>query len=126
MVDIEKIYPEGATVVGPYSPALKAGNLLFVSGQGPAQGTTEIKEQTKTTLESIKKIIEAAGGMVSNIVKITIFLKNVKDFTEMNEAYKKFFEENGVTDKFPARSTVEVSNLPLTGILLEIDAIAVL
>jgi 2-iminobutanoate/2-iminopropanoate deaminase len=64
--------------------------------------------------------------MVSNIVKITIFLKNVKDFTEMNEAYKKFFEENGVTDKFPARSTVEVSNLPLTGILLEIDAIAVL
>jgi 2-iminobutanoate/2-iminopropanoate deaminase len=126
MVDIEKFFPKGVTVVGPYSPALKAGNLLFVSGQGPAQGTIEIKEQTQTTLENIKKIIEAAGGMVSNIVKITIFLKNINDFAKMNEAYKKFFEENGVTDKFPARSTVEVSNLPLTGILLEIDAIAIL
>jgi len=126
MVDIEKIFPEGSTVAGPYTPALRAGNLLFVSGQTPARGTTEIKEQTKTVLENIKKIVEAAGAKVSNIVKTTIFLKNIKDFSKMNRTYQKFFEENGVSEKFPARSTVEVSNFPVTGMLIEIDAIAIL
>ncbi|NVM36415.1 MAG: RidA family protein [Candidatus Lokiarchaeota archaeon] len=126
MVDLEKICPEGATVAGPYSPGVKAGNLLFVSGQVPTRGTTEIKEQTQTVLENIKKIVEAAGAKVSNIVKITVFLKNINDFAEMNKVYKTFFEENGVTEKFPSRSTVEVSNFPLSGMLIEIDAIAVL
>ena len=113
MVELEKVSPEGATVAGPYSPGVKAGNLLFVSGQGPARSTTEIKEQTQTALENIKKIVEAAGAKVSNIVK-------------MNKIYKTFFEENGVTEKFPSRSTVEVSNFPVSAMLIEIDAIAVL
>ncbi|MFX1572416.1 MAG: RidA family protein [Promethearchaeota archaeon] len=126
MVNIQKVFPENVTVAGPYTPAIKAGNLLFVSGQGPARGTTEIKEQTQTALENIKKIVEAAGGNVSNIVKTTIFLKNINDFGKMNMIYKKFFEENGVIENFPARSTVEVSNFPGTGMLIEIDAIAVL
>jgi len=126
MVDLEKVSPKSATIVGPYSPALKAGNLLFISGQVPAQGTIEIKEQTQTALENIKKIVEAAGAKISNIVRTTVFLKDMNDFGEMNNVYKKFFEENGVTDKFPSRSTVEVSNLPVSGMLIEIDAIAVL
>lgn len=126
MVDLEKVSPEGATVAGPYSPGVKAGNLLFVSGQVPARGTTKIEEQTQTALENIKKIVEAAGTKVSNIVKITVFLKNINDFSNMNKVYKKFFEENGVTEKFPSRTTVEISNFPLSGMLIEIDAIAVL
>ena len=126
MVDLEKVSPEGAIVAGPYSPAVKVGNLLFVSGQGPARGSIEIKEQTQTALENIKKIVEAAGAKISNIVKTTVFLKDINDFGAMNSIYKRFFEENGVTDKFPSRSTVEVSNFPLIGMLIEIDAIAVL
>ncbi|MFX1364838.1 MAG: RidA family protein [Promethearchaeota archaeon] len=126
MVDLEKVIPEGATIVGPYSPGVKFENLIFISGQISNQGTTDIKEQTRTALENVKKVIEAAGSSVLNIVKTTVFLKNMNDFKAMNEIYKTFFEENGVTEKFPARSTVEVSNLPLSGILIEIDAIAII
>lgn len=123
MVDIEQINP-GTPVAGPYSPALKAGNLIFVSGQGPAPGTTDIEGQTKTAFENIKIILEAANASVSNIVKVSVFLKNIGDFKKMNRAYKKFFEDNGVKEKFPARTTVEVSNLPVETMLIEIDAIA--
>ena len=123
MVDIEYINP-GTPVVGPYTPATKVGNLIFVSGQGPAPGTTDIKSQTLTALENIKKILEAAGAKVSNILKISVFLKDIKDFGKMNRTYRKFFEENGDSEQFPARTTVEVSNLPAGGMLIEIDAIA--
>ena len=70
--------------------------------------------------------IEAAGGSVANIVKTTVFLTNFKDFGKMNRVYKQFFEDNGVYEKFPARSTVEVSNLVVEGLIIEIDAIAAL
>ena len=126
MVDIDRVFPEGATVAGPYSPGVKVGNLIFISGQVPALLTSDIKEQTQSTLEKIKEIIEAAGGSISNIVKTTIFMKDIKEFTKMNKTYKEFFEKNGVTETFPARSTVEVSNFPLLGMLIEIEAIAVL
>ncbi len=125
MVNIEKIHP-GTPVAGPYSPGINVGNLLFSAGQGPAQGTTDIKEQTISTLENIKKIVEAAGGTVANIVNITVFLKDMKNFGKMNRAYRKFFEDNGVTEKFPARTTIEVSDLPVPSMLLEINAIAAL
>ncbi len=125
MTDSEIINP-GTPVAGPYTPGIKVGNLLFISGQGPAQGTIDIKEQTITTLEKIKKIVEAAGGKMSNIVNTTVFLKDIKDFSEMNRSYKEFFESNGVTEKFPARATLEVSNLPLETMLIEVSAIAVL
>ncbi|MHA1489200.1 MAG: RidA family protein [Promethearchaeota archaeon] len=123
MVDIE-IIDGGITKAGPYSHAVKTGNLIFVAGQIPSPGTTGIKEQTLSAFEKVKTILEAGGASVSNIVKVTVFLINVSDFSEMNQTYKDFFVNNGVTEKFPARTTVEISNLPLKGILLEIDVIA--
>jgi 2-iminobutanoate/2-iminopropanoate deaminase len=125
MPDIEKINP-GIPVAGPYSPGIKSTNLLFISGQGSAQTDEDIKEQTLTTLNKIKKIVEAGGGKVSNIVNTTVFLKNVSDFGEMNTVYKNFFDNNGVLESYPSRATVEVSNLPLPSMLVEISAIAVL
>ncbi len=109
---------------GPYSHAIKVGNLIFVSGQGPAPGTTDIGTQTSTSLENVKTILEVAGAHVSKIVKINVYLKNMDDFKKMNRAYKNFFKENGVTEKFPARSTVEISRLLAESMLIEIDAIA--
>ena len=125
MSGIEIINP-GTPVAGPYSPGIKASNLLFVSGQGSAQPATDIKEQTLSALTNIKKIVEAAGCKISNIVNTTVFLKNIKEFNEMNSVYKKFFNDNGVSESYPARVTVEVSNLPLASMLIEISAIAVL
>ncbi len=125
MPDIEKINP-GTPVAGPYNPGIKAGNLLFVSGQGSAQSEEGIKEQTLTTLNKIKTIVEAGEGKISNIVKTTVFLKNISEFGVMNAIYKKFFNDNGVSESYPSRVTVEVSNLPLPSMLIEISAIAVL
>ncbi|TKJ21869.1 MAG: reactive intermediate/imine deaminase [Promethearchaeota archaeon Loki_b31] len=125
MSSIEIINP-GTPVAGPYSPGIKAGNLLFVSGQGSAQPATDIKEQTLAVLTNIKKIVEATGGKISNIVNTTVFLKNIKEFSEMNSVYKKFFNDNGVSEFYPARATVEVSNLPLASMLIEISAIVAL
>lgn len=125
MVDIEKINP-GIPVAGPYSPGVKTADSIFISGQGSAQIDEDIKEQTLVTLNKIKNIVEAGGGKVSSIVNTTVYLKNISDFSEMNAVYKKFFEENGVTESYPSRATVEVSNLPLPNMLLEISAIAVL
>jgi 2-iminobutanoate/2-iminopropanoate deaminase len=125
MVGIEKINP-GTPVAGPYSPGIKVGNLLFISGQGPAPGTDDIKDQTLTTLENVKKIVEATGGKVSDIVNTTVFLKDIKEFGKMNRIYQKFFDDNGVDGKYPARTTIEVSNLPVSSMLIEINAVAVL
>jgi len=125
MSGIEIINP-GTPVAGPYNPGIKVGNLLFVSGQGSAQLATDIKEQTLDALTNIKKIVEAAGGKISNIVNTTVFLKKMQEFKEMNSVYKKFFNDNGVSELYPARATVEVSNLPLAGMLIEISAIVAL
>jgi reactive intermediate/imine deaminase len=110
---------------GPYNLGIKAGNFIFVSGQVTSPDARTIKEQTLAALEKIKKVLEAAGAHVSNLVKLTVFLKNISDFKEMNEAYQEFFENNGVSEKFPTRSTVEAT-CPLPYGLVEIDAIAVL
>ncbi|MFX0049094.1 MAG: RidA family protein [Candidatus Hermodarchaeota archaeon] len=125
MPDNEIINP-GTPVAGPYNPGIKVGNLLFISGQGSAQSDEDIKEQTLTTLNKIKKIVEAGGGKISNIVTTTVFLKNISEFRDMNDIYKRFFNDNGVSEAYPSRATVEVSNLPLSSMLLEISAIAVL
>ena len=125
MPDIEMINP-GTPVAGPYNPGIKAGNFIFISGQGSAQSKEGIKEQTLTTLNKIKTIVEAGGGKISNIVKATVYLKNIKDFSEMNTVYKKFFNDNGVSESYPSRAALEVSNLPLPSMLIEISAIAVL
>ena len=125
MQEFEVINP-GTLVAGPYSPGIKSGNLLFISGQGSAQSEEDIKEQTLNTLNKIKIIVEAGGGKISNIVNTTVFLKNINEFSEMNTIYKKFFNDNGVSESYPSRATVEVSNLPLPSMLIEISAIAVL
>ncbi len=115
----------GIPKAGPYSLGIKAGNLIFISGQVPTPEANDIKQQTLSVLEKIKKILEAAGANVSNIVKVSIFLKKMSDFNEMNKIYKEFFEKNGVTEKFPARSTVEAT-CPVPTAFVEIDAIAVI
>jgi len=125
MSGIEIINP-GTPVAGPYNPGIKVGNLLFVSGQGSVQPVTDIKEQTLVALTNIKKIVEAAEGKISDVVNTTVYLKNIKEFNEMNSVYKKFFNDNGVSEFYPARATVEVSNLPLASMLIEISAIVAL
>ncbi len=124
MVDFE-IVDSGTPVAGPYNLGMKAGNLLFISGQVTTPEARDIKEQTFAAFEKIKKVLETAGAKVSNIIKVTVFLKNISDFKEMNEAYREFFEKNGVSEKFPARSTVEAT-CPLPYGLIEIEAIAIL
>jgi 2-iminobutanoate/2-iminopropanoate deaminase len=109
--------------IGPYSQAVKAGSLLFISGQGPIDPKTgkkvagDIKEQTRQVLENIKGILEAAGLTLENVVKVNVYLKNMNDFPKMNEVYKEYFKENP-----PARTTVQAT--PPADIDVEIDAIA--
>ena len=109
--------------IGPYSQAIKVGNLLYTSGQIPIDPATgnivsgDIKEQTRQALSNIKAIFEEAGLTMNNVVKTTVFLTNMEDFTEMNSIYAEFFSE-----PFPARSAVAVRTLP-KGVLVEIEAI---
>jgi 2-iminobutanoate/2-iminopropanoate deaminase len=124
MVNIEVIDTD-IPKSGPYNLGIKAGNLLFISGQVSSPEARGIKEQTSVIFEKIKKILKAARASVSNIVKVTVFLKNMTDFNDMNSAYKEFFETNGVTEKFPARSTIEAT-CPIPYGLIEIEAIAIL
>jgi len=125
MTDI-KYVKLGTPVAGPYNPGVLAGNMLFISGQVPKQATKTIEDQTYSTLENIKSIVKAAGGKIKNLVNITVFLRDIKDFAKMNKIYKKFFDDNDISGNYPARTTVEVSNLPLASMLIEINAIAVL
>ncbi|MGD2248491.1 MAG: RidA family protein [Candidatus Methanofastidiosia archaeon] len=110
--------------VGPYSQAVKAGNILFVSGQvgiTPETGAKVsggIKKETKQTLKNIKAIIKKAGFSLNHIVKVSVYLKDINDFSAMNEVYSQFFSEHK-----PARACVE-ANL-VKDFLVEIDAIAV-
>lgn len=112
--------------IGPYSQAVKVGNFLFISGQIPIDPLTgkiiegDIREQTKRVLENIKGILESVGGSLENIVKTTVFLKNMDEFSSMNEVYSSYFSKNP-----PVRSTIEVSRLP-RDVSIEIEAIAVL
>ena len=111
--------------IGPYSQAIKAGNLLFCSGQipvDPATGTVPegIKAQTAQSLANVKAILAAAGASIDNVVKTTVFLADMSLFGEMNEVYAQNFNE-----PFPARSAVAVRELPKQG-LVEIDVIAAL
>ncbi len=109
---------------GPYSPAIRAGNLVFVSGQGPVDpGTGEvlrgsIKEQTELVLNNLRLILEAAGSSLERVVKTNVYLDKIADFAAMNEVYAGFFPKDP-----PARTTIEAANLPL-GISVEIDLIA--
>lgn len=109
--------------IGPYSQAVKTGNLIFISGQIPLDPKTgdivdgTIEDQANQVLENIKSICEAAGHGLEDIVKITIFLTDLGNFAIVNEVMKKYFQE-----PYPARATVEISGLPL-GVEVEIEAI---
>lgn len=114
---------KGAKVVGPYSPGIKFGNLLFVAGQigvDPKSGELKegIKNQTMQTFENITAVLEEEGLDINNILKTTVYLQNMSDYAVMNEIYAKHFKE-----PFPARATVEVTRLP-KGALIEIECIA--
>ena len=110
--------------IGPYSQAIKVGNLVFISGQIPIIPATgeilrgDIKLQTKQVLENLKNILDAAGSCIDNVVKTTVFMKDLNDYTAINDVYKEFF-----TDKPPARAAVQAARLP-RDVGVEIEAIA--
>lgn len=112
--------------IGPYSQAVKTGNLLFCSGQialDPASGQVTaqtVQEQTERVMKNLLGVLESQGADFSNVVKTTVFLKNMSDFPVFNEVYQKF-----LSPPFPARATIEVSRLP-KDVLVEIEAIATL
>jgi len=119
--------PNAPSAIGPYSQAIRAGNLLFVSGQisiDPSTGNViddkTIQGQTRRVLQNLIAIVEAAGGSAHNIVKTTVFLRDMSDFVEMNAVYATFF-----TASPPARATVEAARLP-RDVSIEIDCIAVI
>ena len=117
---------QAPAAIGPYSHAVRAGNLLFVSGQIPVDPATgevveaTIHAQAQRSLENVKAVLAAAGASLDNVVKTTVFLKDMDDFVEMNRIYKTFF-----TADCPARSAVQVAKLP-KDVLVEIEAIAAL
>ena len=112
------------TPVGPYSPGMIFGNLVFVSGQAgrdPATGTiaADVTAQTTQVLKNVATILEAAGSSLQHVIRCGVFLVDMNEFPKMNEVYARAFGAHR-----PARTTVEVSGLPGPGLLVEIDAIA--
>ena len=113
--------------IGPYSQGNIFGNLIFTSGQvplDPATGNiigTTIEEQTEQVLKNVKAILEEAGSSMQNVLKTTVFIKNMNDFAAMNAVYAKYFTEGS----YPSRSAVEVARLP-KDVLVEIETIAYL
>jgi len=119
--------PDAPAAIGPYSQAVRVGDLLFISGQialDPATGQVVgggIAEQTTQVLENLKAILNAAGADLSRVVKTVVFLKDMNDFAAMNAVYATYLAPEGTIP--PARSTVEVARLP-KDVLVEIEVIA--
>ena len=117
--------PKAPAAIGPYSQAVQAGNMLFVSGQIPIDPATgefagsDITTQTRQSLTNVKNILEEAGYTTADVVKTTVLLANMGDFAAMNAVYAEFF-----TAPCPARAAFAVKDLP-KGALVEIEAIAV-
>ena len=115
------------SAIGPYSQGIQAGNLLFVSGQIPIDPATgkiiddkTIQAQTRRVLQNLTAIVRAAGGSPENIVRTTVFLRDMAEFAQMNAVYAEFFPLRP-----PARSTIEAARLP-RDVSVEIDCIAVI
>lgn len=125
MAKIEVKHPDKAVLTGAYSAGVLKNGMLFISGQGPLDLSTgevitgTIEEETLLTLSHVKKIVEAAGGTIDDIVKCTVHLSNIEDFDRYNAAYGTFF-----TGIRPARTTVQ--SVLADGIKIEIDAIAII
>lgn len=116
---------EAPQAIGPYSQAIMAGNMLFVSGQIPVVPATgeivsaDVEAQTKQCLENLKAVLAAAGLTLADVVKTSVFIKNMDDFGKINGVYGQYFQEN-----CPARACVEVARLP-KDVQVEIEAIAI-
>jgi 2-iminobutanoate/2-iminopropanoate deaminase len=116
--------PEAPRAIGPYSQAIQAGPFVFISGQIPIDPSTgelvtgDIRQQTRQALENIRQILESQGLTLDQVVKTTLFLKDLENFVPVNEVYAAYFP----TDP-PARSTVEVARLP-KNVDIEIEAVA--
>jgi 2-iminobutanoate/2-iminopropanoate deaminase len=127
MSNLKMVTPPGApTPVGPYSPAVVVGNLVFVSGQAGRDPVTrqiaeDVETQTEQTLRNIETILKGAGSSLSRVVRCGVFLVDIKEFSKMNAVYSRVFGNHR-----PARTTVEVSALPEPALRVEIDAVAVL
>jgi len=112
--------------IGPYSQAIKAGDFVFCSGQIALDAQSGqvisggVEEQTKKVLENLKAVLEKAGATLENVVKTTVFLKDMNDFVKMNSVYAQYFTSNP-----PARAAVEAARLP-KDVLVEIEAVAFL
>lgn len=126
MATKETISTENAPgAIGPYSQAVKTGNLVFCSGQIPIDPETGefvsggVGEQTEQVLRNLSAVLKAAGTSLDDVVKTTVFLADMEDFTAMNEIYTKYFDENK-----PARATVQAARLPRDA-RVEIDCIAI-
>jgi 2-iminobutanoate/2-iminopropanoate deaminase len=122
------ITTDGApAAIGPYAQGIRVGNLIFTAGQGaldPVSGQIVpggIKEQTERTILNLKAILEAGGSSLGQVIKATVFLKDLGDFSAMNAVYASYFATD--EDTLPARTTVEVSRLP-RNLLVEIEVIA--
>lgn len=123
---IERISPPGAPAPrGPYSPAVRAGDTIYVSGQIPIDPITgqvisgDIQVETRQVLTNIKNILEGCGASLADVVRCGVYLINADDFKAMNEVYSEFFGEAK-----PARTTIIVAALPLKDAKVEIDAVA--
>ena len=112
--------------IGPYAQGVRVGNLIFTAGQIPIDPVTQqvvaggIAEQTKRVMENLKAILEEAGSSLDRVIKTTVFLKDLSDFSAMNAVYAEYLEVDG---EAPARTTVEVSRLP-RNVLVEIELVA--
>jgi 2-iminobutanoate/2-iminopropanoate deaminase len=110
--------------IGPYSQAVVEGDFIFLAGQGctnPLTGKLElgdVRSETKRTFENVRAILEAAGSSLDDVMKCNVYLRDIKDFTAMNEVYETFFSA-----PFPARTTIQAGALP-GGIAVEIECIA--
>lgn len=116
--------PEGAKIVGPYSPAVEAGDLIYFSGQIPIDSTTgkiiegDAKAQTGQCLKNLSVVLKAAGASPNDVVKTTVYLTDMSDYAAVNEIYGEYFKT-----PYPARTAIAVAALPL-GSKVEIEVIA--
>jgi len=122
------ISTDGApAAIGPYAQGVRVGNLIFTAGQGgldPVTGQVVsggIREQTARTIENLKAVLDAGGSGLGQVIKATVYLKDINDFAAMNAVYSSYFSAEG--DTLPARTTVEVARLP-RNLLVEIEVVA--